>query len=105
LVWPASGPVTKLYQNSGGANPAFSDVGAVLTDVQVSSVAWGDYDNDGDLDILIRARTSTSHRSRNSTGTTAGPIPPSPTSAPRWTTSSNPLWPGGTTTMTATSTS
>ena len=48
-----SGPITKLYRNSGGANPTFVDVGAVLTDVQVSSVAWGDYDNDGDLDILL----------------------------------------------------
>jgi predicted nucleotidyltransferase len=49
----ATGPVTKLYHNSGGANPTFTDVGAVLTDVQVSSVAFGDYDNDGDLDLLV----------------------------------------------------
>jgi hypothetical protein len=32
---------------------AFTDVGAALTGVNFSSVAWGDYDNDGDLDILL----------------------------------------------------
>jgi hypothetical protein len=48
-----AGLIAKLYQNSGGANPIFSDVGAALTGVQQSSVAWGDYDNDGDLDILL----------------------------------------------------
>ena len=49
----ASGPVTKLYRNGGGANPTFSDVGAGLVNVNSSSEAWGDYDNDGDLDILL----------------------------------------------------
>src|SRR6185295_10297713 len=48
-----SGVTAQLYRNSGGANPTFSDVGAGLTGVQGSSVAWGDYDNDGDLDILL----------------------------------------------------
>jgi len=31
----------------------FTPVNAGLTGVYVSSVAWGDYDNDGDLDILL----------------------------------------------------
>ena len=42
--------MTKVYENTGGA---FSEVPAGLTGVSVSSVAWGDYDNDGDLDILL----------------------------------------------------
>ena len=49
----ATGPIARLYRNSGGANPTFTDVGAGLAGVQQSSVAWGDYDNDGDLDILL----------------------------------------------------
>ncbi|MFA7122750.1 MAG: FG-GAP-like repeat-containing protein [Candidatus Delongbacteria bacterium] len=32
---------------------AFTDIGPVLAGVSNSSVAWGDYDNDGDLDILL----------------------------------------------------
>jgi len=48
-----SGPITKLYHNNGGPNPTFTDVGEILTGVDVSSVAWGDYDNDGHLDLLV----------------------------------------------------
>jgi hypothetical protein len=43
--------VSKVYRNDGGAS--FVDIGAGLTGVDRSSVAWGDYDNDGDLDILL----------------------------------------------------
>ena len=42
--------VAKVYRNDGGV---FVDIGAGLTGVNYSSVAWGDYDNDGDLDILL----------------------------------------------------
>ena len=52
---PPSGgnPVAKVYENTDGA---FSEVPATgLTGVSYSSVAWGDYDNDGDLDILLTA--------------------------------------------------
>ncbi|MCB0055267.1 MAG: DUF11 domain-containing protein, partial [Caldilinea sp.] len=38
------------YRNDGGA---FTDINADLPGVHTSSVAWGDYDNDGDLDILF----------------------------------------------------
>jgi predicted nucleotidyltransferase len=43
--------VANIYRNDG--SDTFTDIGASLTGVDVSSVAWGDYDNDGDLDILL----------------------------------------------------
>ncbi|MEM7031030.1 MAG: VCBS repeat-containing protein, partial [Chloroflexota bacterium] len=42
--------IAKVYRNDGGS---FVDIGAALDGVRDSSVAWGDYDNDGDLDILL----------------------------------------------------
>jgi predicted nucleotidyltransferase len=47
-------PVIKIYQNNGGV---FTEISAGLTPVVWSSVAWGDYDNDGDLDILLTGRS------------------------------------------------
>src|SRR5262245_32247778 len=44
-------PVAKLYRNDG--SDVFTEVAAGLTGVFRSSVAWGDYDNDGDLDLLL----------------------------------------------------
>jgi hypothetical protein len=58
----AENDVSKLYRNDAGG--AFSDVGAALTGVSRSSVAWGDYDNDGDLDILLTGHGGTDNVSK-----------------------------------------
>ncbi|MBK7028482.1 MAG: VCBS repeat-containing protein [Bacteroidales bacterium] len=45
-----SGPyVAAIYRNDLGS---FININAGLTGIDNSSVAWGDYDNDGDPDIL-----------------------------------------------------
>jgi uncharacterized repeat protein (TIGR01451 family) len=55
----SASPVAKVYRNDGdAATPAFTDIGADLTGVVRSSVAWGDYDNDSDLDILLTGQDS-----------------------------------------------
>jgi predicted nucleotidyltransferase len=43
--------ISKIYRNN--SNGIFTEINAGLTGVAYSSVAWGDYDNDGDLDILL----------------------------------------------------
>jgi CSLREA domain-containing protein len=47
--------ISKVYRNDGGN--VFTDINAGLTDAYYTSVAWGDYDNDGDLDILLAGRS------------------------------------------------
>ena len=55
LGLPNLNPIyARVYRNNGGT---FSDVGAGLTGVEGSSVAWGDYDNDGRLDIALTGIT------------------------------------------------
>lgn len=49
--------VAKLYKND---ITAFTEVITSITPVNSSSVAWGDYDNDGDLDILLAGITTDS---------------------------------------------
>jgi hypothetical protein len=50
--YPNNGSISKIYKNEGNSN--FTEqTGISLTGVRYSSVAWGDYDNDGDLDILL----------------------------------------------------
>ncbi|MCX6335396.1 MAG: FG-GAP-like repeat-containing protein [Bacteroidia bacterium] len=53
-----SGPVSKIYRNNGNYNFT-EETGISLTAISSSSVAWGDYDNDGDLDILMSGYSST----------------------------------------------
>jgi Calx-beta domain/FG-GAP-like repeat len=55
-----SGYVSKIYRNNG--SDSFTDIGAGLTGVSGSSVAWGDYDSDGDLDILLAGALTGSTR-------------------------------------------
>jgi hypothetical protein len=43
--------IAQIYRNNDDGT--FTDIGAGLRGVYDSSVAWGDYDNDGDLDILL----------------------------------------------------
>ncbi len=46
--------IARVYQNDGDGT--FHDISAGLTGVDMASVAWGDYDNDGRLDILLTGR-------------------------------------------------
>ncbi|MBK7173354.1 MAG: VCBS repeat-containing protein [Bacteroidales bacterium] len=51
-----SGPyVAAIYRNDLGS---FININAGLTGIDNSSVAWGDYDNDGDPDILATGRST-----------------------------------------------
>ncbi|MDZ7360218.1 MAG: FG-GAP-like repeat-containing protein [candidate division KSB1 bacterium] len=52
-------PVAMVYRNTNGS---FENIGAPLTGVSASAVAWGDYDSDGDLDILLAGRQSNGNR-------------------------------------------
>ena len=45
------GLITRVYKNNGEGT--FADIGAELIGVDLSSLAWGDYDNDGDLDLAV----------------------------------------------------
>jgi hypothetical protein len=47
--------ISKVYRNDG--HGVFTDINAALQFVHLSSVAWGDYDNDGDLDIILAGFT------------------------------------------------
>jgi predicted nucleotidyltransferase len=53
----SSGIITKIYKNNGD-NTFTEQPGISLQGVSDSSVAWGDYDNDGNLDILLTGNKS-----------------------------------------------
>jgi hypothetical protein len=47
-----AGPnLSRVYRNNG--NGTFTNIGTCLPGVELASVAWGDYDNDGRLDFAI----------------------------------------------------
>ncbi|MDX2248162.1 MAG: FG-GAP-like repeat-containing protein [Bacteroidia bacterium] len=53
----ATGALTRVYHNN--ANGTFTDAGFTdLASVKNSSVAWGDFDNDGYADILLAGESS-----------------------------------------------
>jgi hypothetical protein len=60
--WTEPGTATHVYRNEGAGS--FFDIAAGLTGVWVSSVAWGDCDNDGDLDILLTGDTGSERITR-----------------------------------------
>jgi hypothetical protein len=81
---PAGGRIAKVYRNDGGPS-GFSDIGAGLPGVSSSSVAWGDYDNDGDLDILLTGHDGSDAVSkvyRNNSKPDLGSVAPASGSGP-----------------------
>jgi hypothetical protein len=52
--------ISQVYHNNGDGTFTL-DTNAVLPGVYTSSVAWGDYDNDGRLDILLAGDTGTTN--------------------------------------------
>jgi hypothetical protein len=55
--YTGSAYISKVYKNNGDGTFA-EQTGISLTNVRYSSVAWGDYDNDGFLDILLTGYNS-----------------------------------------------
>jgi hypothetical protein len=77
--------VTQVY--TGDANGGFTlDANASLTGVLYSSVAWGDYNNDGRLDLVISGNetfspdTQVTQVFQNTSGVLANSAPAAPTS-------------------------
>ena len=54
--------ITRIYRNEG--NGVFTDINAGLSGVRHSSVAWGDFDNDGLLDLVIAGYTGSTSITR-----------------------------------------
>jgi hypothetical protein len=52
------GVASQIWRNTGNG---FSNINASLTPVYSSSVAWGDYDNDGKLDLALCGNTTPSN--------------------------------------------
>ncbi len=50
----------EIYRNDG--SDTFTDIGATLVGVYVSTATWGDYDNDGDLDIVLTGQDASLNR-------------------------------------------
>jgi len=54
-----SGYATEVWRNEGGLS--FTQAITALTGVSASSVAWGDYDDDGDLDVLLAGNSGSGY--------------------------------------------
>jgi hypothetical protein len=69
--------LTTMSCGLGYAQPAFTEVNAGFVGEGLSSVAWGDYDNDGYLDVAIMGRypprTTIYHNDRDGTFTGISP--------------------------------
>ncbi|HMJ89504.1 MAG TPA: FG-GAP-like repeat-containing protein [Candidatus Acidoferrum sp.] len=60
--FPSQGPVSQLWRNTeAGFTNVTAGVAPGLPQLLASSVAWGDYDNDGRLDFLITGTTNASN--------------------------------------------
>jgi PKD repeat protein/predicted nucleotidyltransferase len=55
----SSDAISKIYRNDNGN---FTEIAIGLPGVYLSSVAWGDYDNDGNLDILLTGLSESAER-------------------------------------------
>ncbi|HXK48917.1 MAG TPA: VCBS repeat-containing protein [Clostridiales bacterium] len=52
-----TGYASRIFRNDSGG--IFDDISAGLHDLRLSSLDWGDYDNDGDLDLFLSGATDT----------------------------------------------
>jgi predicted nucleotidyltransferase len=76
--WITNIAKSTVYQNNG--NNTFTElIGTSFTAVNNSSVAWGDYDNDGDLDIILAGSATSNPVTRiYKNNTIIANSPPSP---------------------------
>jgi hypothetical protein len=76
--WESFAGVAQVYRNDGGG--VFTNIAAGLPPFNNSSVAWGDYDNDGDLDVLLTGHTGSAGVSKvfRNDGSTPNTVPGAP---------------------------